>query len=1764
MKKLFTTVVLATCALFAAHAQTITGTNAARLAPGAELVRINPESRIPAYVKLSESVQVQYRNFLPWLKSQFGLDPALDFRFLRDEKDQLGHMHYRYVQTYQGIPLEGMEILIHVDQTGRVYSYNGTVFSEVNWSKAAGLSETTALQTAMNYLDADRYKWEMPEEEEHIKWETNNPEATYFPTGELVFMPRGAKYAKKNFTLAWRFDIYADAPLYHSSIYIDANDGSVVFENNHICHADATGTAVTGASGTQTITTDSFGGGFRLRESGRGNGIETYDMNEGTNYGNAVDFTDADNFWNNANANQDEWAGDAHWGSEMTYDYFNLEHNRNSIDDAGFALRSYIHYDANYANAFWDGQRMTYGDGNGSTSPFTALDIAGHEISHGLTNFTANLVYQDESGALNESFSDIFGTAIEWYAKPGSANWTLGEDIGLIIRSLSNPGTYGDPDTYGAGNWYTGTADNGGVHTNSGVQNFWFYLLINGGTGTNDLGNAYNVTGLGMDDAAAIAFRNLTVYLSTNSQYSDARFYSIQAAQDLYGACSQEVISTTNAWHAVGVGAQFDSTVVSDYNPSTTGGCTNPLLVNFTNASQNGGTFQWDFGDGTTSTALNPTHTYTANGNYTITLIADGGLCGVDTLVQTSQISVGQLPAPTAIDDSRCDPGNLTLGATGGTNYYWWDSQVGGTLLDSGASYTTPVINSTTTYYVEAQTGLYPEFVGPPDNTFGTGGYFTGNQSLVFDVYRDVTLVSVWVDANGGGNRDIEVYDNGGTLVASTTVNIPNGQSRVTLNFNLTPGTGYTITSPSPDLYRNNASAAYPYEIPNLLSITSSSAGGDYYYFFYDWELQETPCSSDRVPVVAAVASAPTTTDDNLCGAGVASLSASGSGVGNLVWWDAAVGGNQVNTGTTFNPNVGSTTTYYVEEDFTPQPANAGPVDNTFGGGGYFTGDQHLVFDVTTPVTLNSVWVDANGAGNRTIELRDNGGAVLQSTTVNIPNGQSRVTLNFPLPVGTNLQLGVTNGSSPDLYRNNAGPSFPYDLPGILSITSSSAGNQYYYFFYDWEVVEPGGCITSRIPVTANVGAAADATISSVAPLCITDGSLNLSAVDGGGTWSGNGITNGSSGTFDPGTAGVGTHTITYSIAGSCGDTDTETITVNAVGNATISSPGAFCTGDAALNLSAVDAGGTWSGNGITNGTMGTFDPGAAGPGTHTITYTIAGSCGDTDTETITVSSSQDATISAAGPFCPNDAPITLSAVDGGGTWSGNGITNGSTGAFDPSAAGAGTHTITYSIPGTCGDVDTYNIFISSSFDATISAAGPFCTNDVSLNLTAASGGGTWSGAGITDANAGTFDPSSAGAGTHTITYSIPGGCGDTDTETITITQSADATITPQSSLCLNDAPLNLTAAGTGGTWSGSGITNGTMGTFDPATAGVGTHTITYNIPGTCGDMDTETITVTAVADATINTPGALCSGDAPITLTAATTGGTWSGTGITDPNAGTFDPSVAGSGTFTITYTISGSCASSDTETITVNTQQDATVNSAGPFCEDELATNLSAATAGGVWSGNGITDANAGTFDPATAGLGTHTITYTIAGTCGDVGTINIAVVQNADASISAAGPFCENDAPINLSAASPNGTWSGSGITNTVDGTFDPATAGIGVHTITYTIADPCGDQQTVEITVDICEGIAEEGSNINVQLFPNPAREAVTLSLAGADAQGAVSLEVTDALGRTVYQSSFTAQPTGTTQRIDISRFAAGVYMLRLQGENLRHTEQLIVE
>jgi Zn-dependent metalloprotease len=300
-------------------------------------------------------------------------------------------------------------------------------------------------------------------------------------------------------------------------------------------------------------------GKYRLRETNRGKGIATINAENGLGFTNYVDFVQ-DTFPIIAEPNR--VGVGIHWASERTYDFYLEKFGRNSFDDEGGAIVSYADWiegdDRN--NAMWSGSFAVYGAGDGLIrGSFGTVDVVGHEITHGVTDHSARLIYRGESGALNESFSDIFGVAVEFYAEGiDKGDWQNGEDIfngSGAIRSLEDPNVFSDPDTYFGDYWFDTDIglDNGGVHINSGVQNHWFYLLTQGGTGENDDGFLYQVTGIGLEDASAIAYRNLTHYLLPDSKYVDAAYYSIRSAGDLFGEASQQVQSTRSAWEAVGI-----------------------------------------------------------------------------------------------------------------------------------------------------------------------------------------------------------------------------------------------------------------------------------------------------------------------------------------------------------------------------------------------------------------------------------------------------------------------------------------------------------------------------------------------------------------------------------------------------------------------------------------------------------------------------------------------------------------------------------------------------------------------------------------------------------------------------------------------------------------------------------------------------------------------------------------------------------------------------------------------------------------------------------------------------------------------------------------------------------------------------------------------------------------------------------------------------------------------------------------------------------
>lgn len=501
--------------------------------------------------------------------------------------------HETYSLNYKNIPLEYSSIKIH-KYNGLINSINGEYCTSIDTNTTPVISESTALNFAKSNINATKYIWEANETE--FLNNTNQQYLSNLPVGKLVYCKDYNDTIKDTLCLSWKFEIYAVSPIYRGYVYVNAMNGKIIHTNSIIKHAQ--GTANTRYAGTKNITTTYSSNVYTLKDNSgqRGNGIETYNMNSTTSYSSAVNFQDNDNNWSTGefdNTSKDNAALDAHWGAMQTYDYYKQIHNRNSFDDNGSAIKNYVHYNTSYENAFWDGAVMSYGDGATDFDALTSLDIVAHEITHGVTERTANLVYQGESGALNESVSDIIASCVE--SKVSGATfmdiWTVGEDIDKRpnqsgMRHMWHPILSNQPNTYFGVNWHTGTDDNGGVHTNSGVFNFWFYLLSMGGSGTNNNGTTYSVTGIGINKSEQIIYTALTKYFTPNTNFLTASLETIFATQEVFGFCSDEVISVKNAWKAVGANISLQiPTDLTITQTITTGTTTVKSALNNINAS---------------------------------------------------------------------------------------------------------------------------------------------------------------------------------------------------------------------------------------------------------------------------------------------------------------------------------------------------------------------------------------------------------------------------------------------------------------------------------------------------------------------------------------------------------------------------------------------------------------------------------------------------------------------------------------------------------------------------------------------------------------------------------------------------------------------------------------------------------------------------------------------------------------------------------------------------------------------------------------------------------------------------------------------------------------------------------------------------------------------------------------------------------------------------------------------------------------------------
>ncbi len=447
--------------------------------------------------------------------------------------DADGSSHVRYQRTFDGLRVIGGDLVSHRDSAGAV--------RDVTWNASgkAAVASTTPTLAASSAV---------------AKAAPQGVQASGAPRGELVVYAGGAAPVLAYDVLTEGVKADQTPSRYHS--IVDASSGALLTGWDEV--VEGTGNSI--YAGTVTVNTILSGSTWQLKDS---HGNYATDMNQKTG-GNGTTFTDADNVWGNgATSNRQSAAVDAHYGAGKTYDFFNNVLGRAGIWNNGTGARSRVHYGNSYVNAFWDGTQMTYGDGAGNAKPLVSLDVAGHEMTHGVTERTAGLVYNGDAGGLNEATSDIFGTSVEFYAANSSdpGDYLIGEKIningnGTPLRYMDKPSK--DGKSQDCWSVLTATLD---PHYSSGPLNHWFYMLSEG-TGTKVIGgvthsstacNGSTITGIGRAAAQKIWYRALSVYLTSTSTYGQARTAALNAARDLYGTGSTQYNATAAAFSGISV-----------------------------------------------------------------------------------------------------------------------------------------------------------------------------------------------------------------------------------------------------------------------------------------------------------------------------------------------------------------------------------------------------------------------------------------------------------------------------------------------------------------------------------------------------------------------------------------------------------------------------------------------------------------------------------------------------------------------------------------------------------------------------------------------------------------------------------------------------------------------------------------------------------------------------------------------------------------------------------------------------------------------------------------------------------------------------------------------------------------------------------------------------------------------------------------------------------------------------------------------------------
>ncbi|MFD6417273.1 M4 family metallopeptidase [Streptomyces sp. NPDC060194] len=527
-------------------------------------------------------------------------------------QDRDGTTHTRYERTYDGLPVLGGDLVVAEDA-------GSTAQTVTKASKAQLTGVDTTAEVAPAAAEKQALGAAAAEGSKKTEADRAPRKVVWLATGKPVLAYETVVGGLQH-----------DGTPNELHVVTDASTGAKLYE----WQAVHQGTGNTQYSGQVTLGTTQSGSTFNLTDGARG-GHKTYNLNRGTS-GTGTLFSGPDDVWGNGQPANLETAGaDAHYGAAETWDYFKEVHGRSGIRGDGVGAYSRVHYGNNYVNAFWQDSCfcMTYGDGSGNAKPLTSLDVAAHEMTHGVTSNTARLVYSGESGGLNEATSDIFAAAVEFAAGNTSdpGDYLVGEKIdirgnGTPLRYMDKPSKDGSSKDY----WYSGIGSVD-VHYSSGPANHFFYLLSEGSGAKTVNGVAYDsptsdglpVAGIGRDKAALIWYKALTTKFTSSTNYAAARTGTLAVAGELYGTTSTEYKAVQDAWAGVNVGTRsgggggggtvYESTTVVNIPDSPAAAVTS--TINVTGRTGNA--------PAALKVDVNITHTY--RGDLVIDLVAPDG-----------------------------------------------------------------------------------------------------------------------------------------------------------------------------------------------------------------------------------------------------------------------------------------------------------------------------------------------------------------------------------------------------------------------------------------------------------------------------------------------------------------------------------------------------------------------------------------------------------------------------------------------------------------------------------------------------------------------------------------------------------------------------------------------------------------------------------------------------------------------------------------------------------------------------------------------------------------------------------------------------------------------------------------------------------------------------------------------------------------------------------------------------------------------------------